>query len=181
MKIKIYKDREDRELLEQFFIDCSVENNSSMETIGINKRHNALMFLVLDGEKIVNTSYVHDFSEYYPNSYRIFTRTATLPKYRTVGVSRRRDMTSAAGLAALSASHQVDYARANGAKLILFTTNIPGNGMDSSSKVGRFLKMVEPHDPRFEFYDQKEIYGCDQMVWRLKYRDIISDPPQDPI
>lgn len=178
MKIAVYNERQHRDALEKFFNECGVVNNESMDALGFENKPNALLFLVMDGQKIVNTSYVHDFSEYYPKSYRVFTRTATLPEYRGRGFPKQKSMVSAAGLAAQTCPMQVDYAMLNGADKVFFTTNSIG-GMNSSQKLGRFLELVEPRDPRFSFYDEAEIYGCQQKVWQLHYRDIVK--LKDPI
>ena len=178
MKITSYNEDKHRRALRRFFRECNVENNSSMDALALHKRKNSMMFMVMEDDRIVNVSYAHDFSDYYPSSYRVFTRTATVPDMRGVGVRPRRDMTSAAGLAALTCRLQVDYALINGCDNILFTTNVAGGGMESSAKLGRFLQRIEENDPRFEYVETREIYGCDQMVWRLLCRDIIADPPQ---
>lgn len=173
MKIAAYSERKHRAMLEQFFVDANIENNSSMETLGFEKRQNPMMFLTIDDDKIVSMCYAHDFSDYYPNSYRIFTRTATLPDYRSRGFPKQRSMVSAAGVSAHTAPLQVDYALINGATNILFTTN-SDEGMESSQKLGRYLEKIEHLDPRFSFFDEREIYGCNQKVWKLHYRDIVN-------
>lgn len=181
MRVTEYNPVTHEEALRVFFRDCDVVNNASMDALALNKRDNSFMFLVWDQNRIVNTSYVHDFGEYYEGAYRAFTRTATLPSYRTQGVAPRKDMTSAAGLAALTAHLQVDYALLNGADRVLFTTNTTQGGMASSAKLGRFLQRVEPHDPRFSFVEEREVYGVPQLVWQLHFRDILSNPPKFPI
>lgn len=173
MKIATYSERRHRAMLDRFFAESGIVNNDSMEALGFEKRENPMMFLTIDDDRIVGMCYAHDFSEYYPNSYRIFTRTATLPEYRGRGFPRQRSMVSAAGISAYTTPLQVDYALINGAKTILFTTNAE-DGMESSRKLGSFLEKVEPIDPRFSYYDEGEIYGCKQKVWRLHYRDIIN-------
>lgn len=173
MKIATYSERRHREMLDRFFAESSIENNNSMDALGLEKRENPMLFLTIDGDRIVSMCYAHDFSEYYPKSYRIFTRTATLPEYRGQGVPRQRSMVAAAGLSAYTTPLQVDYALINGAERILFTTNAE-SGMASSRKLGKFLEKVEPLDPRFSYFDEQEIYGCRQKVWQLHYRDIIN-------
>ena len=68
---------------------------------------------------------------------------------------------------------QVDWAKSHGAEDILFTTNVEG-GMSSSQTLGNFLHKVVKHDNSFEWYDRKEIYQCNQDVWRLLKKDIIT-------
>lgn len=178
MKVDIYNPRRHAAALDRFFADCDVENSVSLETLGYEKRPNSMMALTMDGDDIASLCYVHDFSEYYPNAYRAFTRTTTLSRYRGVGVPARRNCASAAGISAHTAPFQVDYAHLNGADDVLFTTNAEG-GMASSQRLDRYLRLIEAHDPRFSYWDEREIYGVRQTVWRLNYRDIVN--LRDPI
>src|SRR6056297_781192 len=170
MKIKIYNPIQDAGALERFFAESDVENSTSLDTLGYNKRPNSLMVLTMDGDVIASLCYVHDFSEYYTNTYRAFTRTTTLSRYRGRGVPAQRNCASAAGISAHTAPFQVDYALLNGADHVLFTTNATG-GMSSSQRLDRYLRLIEPHDPRFSYWDEGEIYGVRQTVWRLNFRD----------
>lgn len=173
MKIEIYNPRQHAAALDRFFAECDVENSVSLETLGYDKRPNSLMTLTMDGKDIASLCYVHDFSEYYPNTYRAFTRTTTLSRYRGAGVLARRNCASAAGISAYTAPFQVDYAHLNGADDVLFTTNAAG-GMASSQRLDRYLRLIVDQDPRFSYWDEGEIYGVRQTVWRLNFRDIVN-------
>lgn len=173
MKIVEYNDADHYSLLLDFFADSDVVNNMDMASLGLDERPRAKMFLVMIDERIINLSYAHDFSEYYPDSFRIFTRTATLPMYRGKFYPKQKSMVSMAGVAAYTTPMQVDYALEQGAKKILFTTN-RDEGMESSCRLGKLLHVLEPTDPRFSFFDNHRIYGCQQDVWQLHYRDIIN-------
>lgn len=175
MKIEIYKPHNTRheQMLERFYDEVEVENNDSMYSLGYSRRKDAMMTFVIMDHRIVNLSYVHDLSDYYPDTYRIFTRTATLPNYRGNGFPRQRSMVSAAGLAIHTAQLQIDHALMNGAKNVVFSTNAEG-GMESSRRLGDFIKKIESIDPRFSFFDRKEIYDVEQDVWKVHYRDLIN-------
>lgn len=142
MKIEIYNKEIHEDKLKQFFSEIDVVNNKSIETLALNKRKDFILFLTIIDDKIVSMCYAHDFSDYYPLSWRIFTRTATLPKYRAKGFPKQRSMVSAAGLTAYTVPLQVDYAMSKGAKNILFTTNTDG-GLKSSQKLDKYLKKIE--------------------------------------
>jgi hypothetical protein len=171
--LAVYDEQLHAEMLNEFFTKTSIENNKDMNVLGLNKRPNSMLCLVIQNDMIVNMSYAHDFSEYYPNSFRIFTRTATLEGHRGQGFYKGKNMLNAAGLASWTAWMQIEHAIMHGAKDILFTSNSEG-GMASSRRMGRFLEKIEPIDPRFSYFDEREIYGCQQKVWRINYRDLHS-------
>jgi hypothetical protein len=172
MNIELYNPNY-KNLVEDFFKKCDIKNNSSWESIGTHKRGTHQIFLVFDGEIVVGMCFAHDFSKYYPNSYRIFTRTATLPNYRGWNSPKKKGMAAAAGCLAYTCKLQYDWAKANGAENILFTTNIEG-GMATSHKLGKFLHKTVSYDDSFEWFDSREIYNCKQDVWRLLKKDILT-------
>ena len=178
MKVRIYDDRKHKDMLYRFMKATDVVNNNSIENLAVYKRPDSCMFLVIDEEtnEIMSMCYAHDFSEYYPDTWRLFTRTATLVKYRAQGFPARRTMVSAAGLCSWTTPHQVLHARLHGATRFVFTTNsnTAEAGMPSSEKLGRYLDRIEPTDPRFSAFDEGTIYGCEQKVWQLHYGDIIG-------
>jgi hypothetical protein len=175
MKFKIVEYNSDVHdtLLEQFFIETDVPNNSSVERLGYTKRHKSKMFLTLADNKIAAMCYAHDFSDYYAGAYRIFTRTATLPEYRSKGFPHSRTMISAAGISAYSTPYQVDYAHNMGAKRVYFTTNAL-SGSTTSQKLTRYLDRIVHRDPRFDLLETTEIYGVVQRVWKLNFRDLFD-------
>lgn len=172
MRIDTYKEKYSIQL-QDFFNNCAIKNNSSWDSLGTHKRGNYQIFLVFDYEVVVGMCFAHEFTKYYPNSYRIFTRTATLPNYRGWNSPKKKGMAAAAGCLAYTCKLQYDWAKKNGAENILFTTNEKG-GMSTSQKLGRFLHKTVSYDESFEWYDNKEIYNCKQDVWRLLKRDIIT-------
>jgi hypothetical protein len=173
MKIAIYNENIHGDMLQRFFDKTNIENNKDINSLGITKRCNVMLTLVIVNGEIINMGYVHDFSDYYPDSYRIFTRTATLEGHRGTGFPVGRNMISAAGLAIHTSKMQIDFALLNGAKDILFTSNSDG-GMKSSRRLGNYLTKIVDDDPRFSFFDENTIYGCEQKVWRANYRDLIN-------
>lgn len=179
MIVQPYKESLHKKLLDDFCRDVNVENNADIKSLGIANKLNAMMFLIIDDDKIVNMCYAHDFSDYYKGAWRVFTRTATLPDWRGKGFPFQRSMVMAAGLAAFSLPYQIKYAQSNGASKILFTTN-SNDGMLSSQKLDRYLTKIEASDPRFSFIERREIYGCEQSVWKLHYSDIINLTGQLP-
>ena len=86
---------------------------------------------------------------------------------------RTQGLASATGCLAHTCPMQVDWAKYHGAEDILFTTNVEG-GMSSSQSLGKFLHKVVKYDNSFEWYDKREIYQCNQDVWRLLKKDIIT-------
>ena len=175
--IEIFDENKHDGLIKKFFAETDVPNNKNMDNLGYYKRKNSKLFLTIADSKIIGMCYAHDFNEFYKDTWRIFTRTATLPEYRSKGFPRSRTMISAAGINSYSCPLQVEYALSMGAKNIVFTTNII-NGSTTSQKLSKYLSKIEKSDPRFSFYDSKEILGCQQLVWKLHYKDIInlSDP-----
>ena len=171
--IEIFDPVKHTDQINEFFAVTDVSNNKDMDHLGYYKRKDSKLFLTISDSKIIAMCYAHDFSEYYPDTWRIFTRTATLPEYRSKGFPRSRTMISAAGINAYSCASQVDYAFSMGAKNIVFTTNTIG-GSITSQKLSKYLTKIEPIDPRFSYFDTKHILGCDQIVWRLNYRNLFD-------
>ncbi len=172
MKIDLYQSKHQKQV-EDFFKNCNVKNNSNWNYLATYKRNQSQLFLVFDKQIIVGMCYAHNFNDYYPNAWRIFTRTATLQSYRGWKSPVKKGMAAAAGCLAYTCSMQVEWAESHGAKNILFTTNVEG-GMSSSQTLGNFLHKVVKYDDSFEWYDRKEIYKCQQDVWKLLKKDIIN-------
>ena len=172
MKIELYNHNH-KVQVEAFFEKCGVKNNSSWESLGSHKRGNHQIFLVLDKSYVVGMCYAHDFSEYYADSIRVWSRSATLPNYRGWNGPKKKGCATAAGCLAHTCKVQWDWAKMNGAKNILFTTNSVG-GMSSSQKLGSYLHKVVNYDDSFEWFDNREIFNCKQDVWRILKRDIVN-------
>lgn len=172
MNIELYNPNY-KNLVEDFFKKCDIKNNSSWEALGSHKRGNHQIFLVFDNSIVVGMCYAHDFSKYYPDSYRVFSRSATLPNYRGWNSPKKKSWVTAAGCLAYTCKIQWDWAKKNGAKNILFTTNSIG-GMSSSQKLGKYLHKVVDYDDTFKWFDSKEIYSCEQDVWQILKRDIVN-------
>ena len=151
----------------------NIENNSSLEKLKLTD--DCALYLIYYQNKIISLSYVHDFSNYYPNTWRCFTRTATLKKYRSKFFPFSKSLISCVGVNAYSLPLQVEYAFSKGAKQMVFTTNTGiAGGTKSSKKVNDFLVKNELNDPRYTFLEHKNINYVDQNVWRLNYKDIIN-------
>jgi len=150
-----------------------IENNASIDKLALKKESG--LFLTYHDNKIVSLCHTHNFRPFFPGAWRIFARTATLKEYRAKGFPRRRGLVSCSGLNSYTVPYQVDYAKARGAKLILWTTNVPiKNNYVGSAKLDRHFKICESIDPTYSFYCEKELYGIKQSVWKLNYRDIIN-------
>jgi hypothetical protein len=158
---------------EQAAID-EIDNNSSIKKLSLKEESG--MFLTYYNDIIISLCHTHDFSNYYPGAWRVYARTATLTAFRGVGFPRRAGQVCCAGLNSHTVPFQVDYAKKHGARVLLWTTNISGNGLGfvGSAKLDRHLKKYVCQDPTYEYYDEKEIYGVKQTVWKLNYRDIIN-------
>lgn len=150
-----------------------IENNTSIQKLAL-KRESGL-FLTYFEEQIVALCHTHKFDKFFPGAWRIFARTATLKSHRARGFPRRRGLVSCSGLNSFTVPYQVDYAKERGAKLFLWTTNVPiGNNYIGSAKLDKHFKTCESIDPTYSFYCEKDIYGTKQSVWKLDYRDIIN-------
>lgn len=148
-------------------------NNSSLKNIKLS--NDIGLFLIYLGDKIISMSYVHDFSDYYKDTWRCFTRTATLKEYRNKFIAPSKSLVSCGGINSLSLAAQVDYAFSKGAKKMYFTTNSSTEcGYKDSTKMDGLLKKLVKIDPRFDFIEEREIFYVKQSVWRLNYKDIFN-------
>jgi len=172
MRIDLYQSKYDKKI-ETFFQNCGVKNNSSWKSLGSHKRGNHQFFLIFDEDIIVGMSYAHDFSEYYPNSYRLFSRTAILPSYRGWNSPKKKGIAASGGCISHTSKLQWDWAKENGAEHIFCTTNSIG-GISTSQRVGQYLHRVVDYDDSFEWFDKKEIYNCEQDVWKILKRDVVN-------
>ena len=172
IEIKLYNDSmlPDLEAFIEEAANQGIENNSSMEKLAL--RPNSGLFVIYFENKIISMAHTHDFYDYYPGAWRIWARTATLQQYRSRGFGRRRGLISCSGLSSWLVPYMVDYAFDNGAEFILYTTNRSSGGTASSAKLDKHFRKCEAIDPTYELYDEREIYGVDQSVWKLNYRDI---------
>lgn len=167
---KHYKDLE--KFCQQAALD-DIENNESIEKLALKKESG--LFLTYFNDEIVALCHTHKFDKFFPGAWRIFARTATLKKHRAKGFPRREGMICCSGINSFTVPYQVDYAKERGAKLLLWTTNVPiRNNYVGSAKLDRHLKKYESVDPTYSFYCEKDIYGVKQSVWKLDYRDPIN-------
>ena len=173
MEIKEYNPNTDNEILNEFYQKTDVENNKNMNALGYEKRHKAKMFFVMEKNQIIGMSYIHDFSEYIPDTWRVFTRTTILKEYRAKNIGFDRTFLRAVSLNAHSLPYQIDYGLSQGGKTFVFSTNYE-DGMASSYKLGKYLRKIVDSDPRFHFLKTSEIYGVKQDIWRLNFRNIIK-------
>ena len=147
-------------------------NNISMKYL--TRMH---LFIIYHNGNIIGTSGCHDFSEYYENTWRVFSRTCTLKEYRVKGFPRRIGLCACTGINAHSLSHQVNFALSQGAKTIVFTTNNDKNDKNcysGSLKLDVHFRKYVDICPEYEYYDEKEIYYTKQTVWKVLYKDIVN-------
>lgn len=148
-------------------------NNSSLKSIKLSD--DIGLFLIYKFNKLISMTYIHDFSEYYADTWRCFTRTATLKEYRNKFIPTSKTLISCAGVNALSLSLQVEYAINRGAKQIFFTTNSSKDqGYVDSNKMDKLLHRLVSVDPRFDFVEEREIFYVKQSVWKLNFKDIFN-------
>lgn len=148
-------------------------NNSSLKNIKLSD--DIGLFLIYFENKIISMSYIHNFNEYYTNTWRCFTRTATLKEYRNKFIPTSKTLISCAGVNALSLHSQVNYAIERGAERIYFTTNSSTKkGYVDSNKMDKILKKLVNIDPRFDYVEEREIYYVKQSIWKLNYKDIFN-------
>lgn len=171
-QVKEYFPWTDQMMLINLFQKMDIPNNKNMAALGFKKRKNPKMFFIMHQKEPVAMSYTHDFSEYYPDTWRAFVRTATLPEFRTKGIKFQRNCLVAAGLPVLSLPAKCNHAFKNGAKQMYFTTNLEGDA--SSIKLGAYLKKIVGSDPRISYIEERDIYGVKQDVWKLNFKDLVN-------
>jgi len=101
-----------------------------------------------------------------------FFRTCTLKGYRAKGFPKRPGLCAATGINVFSLPAQVDYALKNGAKNLVYTTNV--KGYSGSEKLDKHFKKYENVCPEYSFIEHKEIYNVEQSVWKLLCRDVVN-------
>lgn len=169
--ISVLKYNNEIDVLENFCLKAKKDgilNNSEISKLSLPQNYG--LFFTLVNREIAAMSYVHDFNNYYKDTWRCWTRTAVLKKFRNQYHPKQRNIFSAAGITGYSIPHQVDYALRNGAKQIVFTTN--NEGSLSSIKLGQYLHKIVDTDPRFNFLETREIKGLSQDVWILNVSDL---------
>lgn len=161
-KIKILTE-DDFEELENFCFQCRLEgikNNSSFEQMKIHQilQEGGLFWIAIYNLEIVSISGVHNFSNFYPNSFRIGFRTATLSKHRRSNSPSKKNFNESIQYGSIYPL-QIKYCIEQNVTPLL-TTNLSNIYADSLfhrlELKGMCVKL-----------DRREIFNTDQHVWKI--------------
>lgn len=142
-------------------------NNASAAAMKFGRWGTEAWWCTWVDNQIVSISGCHDFGDYYPGSWRLMVRTATLKEYRGRAPGSIRSIKTDFNWGHIL-PYQIKYAQEQGAKSLLFTTNSDSSGDSNSLRTNRVVRRVLEPQGLVELVDQDvEIFYTRQNVWKI--------------
>ena len=152
--------------IHQFCTECNKlgwVNNSSLDALELDKVYDnqGAYFGIWDQDKVVSIAGIYKFYELYPDSWRIFYRTATLP-----GKAKNKGLHRGTGLRGrLYINEFLKYT--NNGNLYL-TTNVENGNWKNITRYHRALeKESSQKDSYVHYHDKVNLYEHEQVIWKL--------------
>tara|TARA_Y100001980_G_C14538900_1_gene316211 strand:- start:1327 stop:1860 length:534 start_codon:yes stop_codon:yes gene_type:complete len=138
-------------------------NNSSLERLNIDMmtENQGAYFGIYENNEIVSIAGIYKFHELYPDDWRMFYRTATLP-----GKAKNKGLHRGTGLRGrLYINEFLKYT--NNGNLYL-TTNIKNGDWENITRYHRALeKESSQKDSYVHYHDKVNLYEREQVIWKL--------------
>lgn len=118
-------------------------------------------------DQIVSISGCHQFSEYKENCWRLMVRTATLKEFRGKAPGNFRQIKNDFNWGFIL-PYQIDYAKSQGAKTLVFTTNSDLNGDFNSLRTDKTIRTILEPQGLVKLIDENvNIFYTKQNVWEI--------------
>ena len=138
-------------------------NNSSLERLKIDMviKNKGVYFGIYENSEIVSIAGIYKFHELYPDGWRIFFRSATLPnKASNNGLHRGTGLRGR-----LYINEFLKYT--NNGDLYL-TTNVENENWKNITRYHKALiKESSLKDSYIHYHDKVILYKCEQVIWKL--------------
>lgn len=144
-----------------------MKNNESVEAMKIGRWGNELWWCTWVNDQIISISGCHSYDEYETNCWRLMVRTATLKEYRGRAPGNFRQIKNDFNWGFILPK-QVEYARAQGANKLIFTTNSNSVGDPNSIRTNKTVaKVLEPQGLVKLLATDVDIFYTKQNVWEI--------------
>lgn len=142
-------------------------NNASIAAMKIGRWGNEAWWATWYNDAIISVSGCHDFSIFEPECWRLMVRTATLKEYRGKAPGSVKSIKTDFNWGHIL-SYQIAYAKQQGAKRLVFTTNSTGTGETNSFRTDRVVKKVlEPQGLVKLIAQNIVVYSTTQNIWEI--------------
>ena len=144
-----------------------LKNNQSIEAMKIGKWGNEAWWYTQIQNEIASISACHSFDDYEKDCWRLMVRTATLREYRGKAPGSLRKMHNDFNWGHIL-PYQIDYAKNQGAKRLIFTTNSDSDGESNSLRTNRAVsRAFEPQGLAKLIEKDVTIFFTKQNVWEI--------------
>lgn len=142
-------------------------NNSSIAAMKIGRWGNEAWWATWHDESIISISGCHEFSNFEDGCWRLMVRTATLKPYRGRAPGNVKQIRNDFNWGHVL-PYQIDHARRNGAKRLVFTTNSDNSGDLNSFRTNRVVAKALVQQGLVKLIaSDVEIYSTRQNVWEI--------------
>jgi hypothetical protein len=142
-----------------------MKNNESVAAMKIGLWGNEAWWYTYTDNKIVSISGCHSYDTYKKDCWRLMVRTATLKEYRARAPGNFRIMKNDFNWGFIL-PYQVAHARSQGAKALIFTTNVSAE--PGSVRMNNFVaKVLAPAGQCKLIESNADIFYTNQNVWEI--------------
>lgn len=142
-------------------------NNSSASAMKIGKWGNEAWWTTWYNGAVISTSGCHEFSTFREGCWRLMVRTATLKGYRGRAPGEIKKIRNDFNWGYIL-PYQIQHARSNGAKLLVFTTNSDQDGDPESFRTNRVVAKALVKQGLIKLIETDiEVYSKKQNVWEI--------------
>lgn len=144
-----------------------MKNNESIASLKLGKWGKEAWWCTWIQGKIVSISGCHNFDSYEKDCWRLMVRTATLKEYRGRAPGNLKTIKTDFNWGHIL-SHQIEYAKKQGAERLVFTTNSDSSGDINSLRTNRVVKKVLEPQGLVKLIDaDKTLFYVKQNVWEI--------------
>lgn len=144
-----------------------LKNNSSISAMKLGRWGNEAWWATWVDNRIVSVSGCHSFDQYEKDCWRLMVRTATLKEYRGRAPGKIKEIRNDFNWGHIL-PFQVKYAKALGAKRLVFTTNSNADGDSNSYRTNKAVKNVLEAQGLVKLLSQDaSIFNTIQNVWEI--------------
>lgn len=178
MKIAVYDEAKYGAALEHFMSRCAdsgIVNNSSRKALKLDEMSETRgrFWITLQDEQIVSMSGCQYLPVLGDGCYRIGFRAATLPEFRGHANKNLSKRWTGNWEWQNVLPFQIRWARQQGARFMVITTNTPKNDVDPSGlmfRVDRMMKTFERRGDVTLLHENHYLYYAYQNVWQITPR-----------
>ena len=144
-----------------------MKNNSSIEAMKFGKWKFESWWCTYVEQKIISISGMHYFDELEKDCWRLMVRTGTLKEYRGKAPGNFRQIKNDFNWGHIL-PHQINYAKSQNCKKMVFTTNSSVDGDANSLRTNRVVnKVLEPQGLVKLLQKDVIIFNTKQNVWEI--------------